>query len=377
VRDSDTVSRRGGDEFVILLSELAHASDAGITAYKVLATLRAPHQIDDHCLYVTASIGIATYPDDGVEAETLLRNADTAMYHAKEVGRDNYQFFKPMVQRHVLQRQSLENALRDAVEQQQFTLAYQPQINLLSGMLEGLEALLRWQHPQLGQLASAHFIRLAEERHFIVPIGRWVLREACARARSWQDCGHPSMRIAINISAAELRSANFAEEVFAVLVETGLQPESLELEIAEAALMEDSGSTLAVLRRLRNYGVQLALDNFGTGYSSLSHLMRFPICTLKVDRSLLVGVNEHSEEAGLVRALIGLARNLHLRVIAAGVENEQQHEFLRQQHCTSGQGFHFGAPLSSLETATMLRAGQVPLSPASRAERSLGREKYM
>ena len=258
VRKSDTVSRQGGDEFVILLSEVTRAQDAAVSAEKILMALSTPHRIDRHDLHVTASIGIVIYPDDGTEAETLMKHADFAMYHAKDSGRSNYQFFTPDMNVRAIERQSLENGLRHALERQQFVLHYQPTMNLETGAIVGVEALIRWRHPHLGLVPPAQFVPVAEECGFIVAIGRWALREACRQARAWQDAGLPPIRIAINISAVELRDKDFVAGVSAILTETALEPRYLELELTETFLMQDSTSTAAVLQALKDTNVQLA-----------------------------------------------------------------------------------------------------------------------
>jgi diguanylate cyclase (GGDEF)-like protein/PAS domain S-box-containing protein len=356
VRSSDTVSRQGGDEFVILLSELTHEQDAAVSADKILQALSIPHHIDEHDLHLTVSIGIVTYPDDGTEAETLMQNADFAMYDAKDNGRNNYQFFKSDMNVRAIERQSLENDLRHAVERQQFVLNYQPKMNLQTGALIGVEALIRWHHPQRGLVPPAQFIPIAEECGFIVPIGRWVLREACRQARAWQDAGLPPLPIAINISAVELRAKDFVAGVRVILLETGLEPRYLELELTETFLMQDSKSTAAVLRALKAMGLQLALDDFGTGYSSLSYLRRFPIDTLKIDRSFVRDLTTDADDASIVSAVISMGKSLHMRVVAEGVETPEHLTFLREHRCPEGQGYYFSPPVSAGEFAQLLRS---------------------
>jgi diguanylate cyclase (GGDEF)-like protein/PAS domain S-box-containing protein len=354
VRSSDTVSRQGGDEFVILLSELTHAQDAAVSADKILQALSTPHHIDEHNLHLTVSIGIVTYPDDGTEAETLMQKADFAMYDAKDNGRNNYQFFKSDMNVRAIERQSLENDLRHAVERQEFVLNYQPKMNLQTGALIGVEALIRWRHPQRGLVPPAQFIPIAEECGFIVPIGRWVLREACRQARAWQDAGLPPLPIAINISAVELRAKDFVAGVRAILLETRLEPRYLELELTETFLMQDSKSTAAVLRALKAMGLQLALDDFGTGYSSLSYLRRFPIDTLKIDRSFVRDLTTDADDASIVSAVISMGKSLHMRVVAEGVETPEHLAFLQEQRCPEGQGYYFSPPVSAAEFAQLL-----------------------
>jgi diguanylate cyclase (GGDEF)-like protein/PAS domain S-box-containing protein len=354
VRSSDTVSRHGGDEFVILLADAVHAEDAIVSVDKILLALAAPHLIEQHDLSITASIGIAIYPDDGTDAETLMKHADFAMLHAKDSGRNNYQFFKPEMNVRALERQSLETGLRQALEQQQFVLHYQPKINLETGAIVGAEALIRWRHPQRGLVAPGHFIRVAEECGFIVPISRWVLRESCRQARTWQDAGLPPVRIAVNASAGELRSKDFVAGVRAILAETHLDPRCLEVEFTEAFLMHDTKSSVAVLQGLKELGVQLVLDDFGTGYSSLSYLKRFPIDTLKIDQSFVRDLTTDADDASIVRAVIGMGESLRMLVVAEGVETREQLAFLREHACPEGQGFYFSHPVVAGEFSQLL-----------------------
>jgi diguanylate cyclase (GGDEF)-like protein/PAS domain S-box-containing protein len=357
VRTSDTVSRQGGDEFVVLLSELTHAHDATVCADKILELLRTPHHIDEHVLHVTASIGIVTYPDDGTDCETLMKHADFAMYHAKENGRDTRQFFKRDRNVRALKRQSLENGLRDALEREELMLHYQPKINLQTGDIVGVEALIRWLHPELGLVPPADFIPIAEESGLIVPIGRWVLREACHQAQAWQDIGLAPIRLGINISAVELRANDFVAGISVILAETGFEARFLELELTETFLMQDSAPTSAVLHSLKQLGLMLALDDFGTGYSSLSHLRRFPIDTLKIDRSFVGNITTNSDDASIVCAMISMGKDLHVRVVAEGVETRDQLEFLQDRDCPFGQGYYFSQPLAGRECTQLLRRG--------------------
>ena len=283
-----------------------------------------------------------------------MQNADFAMYDAKDNGRNNYQFFKSDMNVRAIERQSLENDLRHAVERQQFALNYQPKMNLQTGALIGVEALIRWRHPQRGLVPPAQFIPIAEECGFIVPIGRWVLREACRQARTWQDAGLPPLPIAINISAVELRAKDFVAGVRAILLETGLEPRYLELELTETFLMQDSKSTAAVLRALKAMGLQLALDDFGTGYSSLSYLRRFPIDTLKIDRSFVRDLTTDADDASIVSAVISMGKSLHMRVVAEGVETPEHLAFLQEHRCPEGQGYYFSPPVSAGEFAQLL-----------------------
>jgi diguanylate cyclase (GGDEF)-like protein/PAS domain S-box-containing protein len=357
-RSSDTVSRQGGDEFVILLPQVAHAQDAAVSAEKILLALRRPHHIDPHELHLTASIGIVTYPDDGTEAGTLMKHADFAMYRAKDTGRDRYRFFEPDMNVRAVERQSLEDSLRHAMERRELVLHYQPRMNLATGATVGVEALIRWHHPQRGLMPPAQFISIAEECGFIVPIGRWVLREACRQARAWQDAGLPPLRIAINVSAVELRARDFVSGVRAILAETGLAPHYLELELTETFLMQDSKSTAAVLQALKDLGVQLALDDFGTGYSNLSYLTRFPLDILKIDRSFVRDLTTDADDASIVSAVIGMGKSLHLQIVAEGVETQEQLAFLQARSCPEGQGDYFSEPVVAGELTRWLERGQ-------------------
>jgi diguanylate cyclase (GGDEF)-like protein/PAS domain S-box-containing protein len=357
VRSSDTVSRQGGDEFVILLSQVMHAEDAGISAEKILSALNQPHHIGEHAIFATASIGIVTYPDDAPDAETLLKNADFAMYHAKDYGRNNYQFFKSDLNVTALERQAVEHGLRHAVERGELVLHYQPQINLATGAIAGVEALLRWRHPLRGLLHPGSFMSVAEESGWIVPIGRWALREGCRQAVAWQDAGLAPMRIAINVSAVELRAKDFVDSVRSVLRDTRLEPRYLELELTETFLMHDSTSTATVLEALKGMGVQLALDDFGTGYSSLSYMKRFPIDTLKIDQSFVRNLTTDADDASIVSAVIHMGSSLHMLVVAEGVETSEQAELLRAQDCPEAQGFYFSHPVVPRSIAKMLARG--------------------
>jgi diguanylate cyclase (GGDEF)-like protein/PAS domain S-box-containing protein len=357
VRGSDTVSRQGGDEFVILLSELTQAQDAIVCADKILEALRAPHRIDEYDVQVTASIGIVTYPDDGADCETLMKHADFAMYYAKDNGRDNRQFFKRDLNLRAVKRQSLEESMRHALEREEFSVHYQPKVNLESGEIVGVEALIRWLHPDLGFVSPAEFIPIAEECGLMVPIGRWVMGQACHQAQAWLEIGLAPIRIAVNISAAELRARDFLRGVGVILGETGLDPHLLELELTETLLMQDSTAMSALLQDLKRLGPKLALDDFGTGYSSLNHLKRFPIDTLKIDRSFVRGITTNSDDASIVCAVISMGKNLHMRVVAEGVETREQLAFLQDRECPFGQGYYFSQPLTGQACTQLLRRG--------------------
>jgi diguanylate cyclase (GGDEF)-like protein/PAS domain S-box-containing protein len=358
VRASDTVCRVGGDEFVILLFEVAHAHAAAACADKLLRAVKVPYMLEEHELHITASIGIVIYPGDGADVEALLRNADSAMYEAKHSGRDNYQFYRLDLNSSATQRQILEGGLRHAIERRELELHYQPIMNLATGAISGVEALIRWQHPEMGVVPPSQFIAIAEECGLIVPIGRWVLREACRQAMAWKDLGLPRVRLAVNISAVELRSSEFVAGVAATLAETGFDPRRLELELTETFLMQDSISTAAVLRSLKNLGVQLALDDFGTGYSSLSYMRRFPIDALKVDQSFVRDLTTDADDASVVSAVINMAKSLHMRVVAEGVETREQEVFLQKHKCSEAQGYYFSRPLTADGLAILLRTAK-------------------
>ncbi|MGA2562844.1 MAG: EAL domain-containing protein [Steroidobacteraceae bacterium] len=364
VRSSDTVSRLGGDEFMVLLWEVRHAQDAALTATKILDALRKPHHIDQHELHITGSIGIATYPDDGTDADTLMKKADTAMYHAKQAGRDGYQFFNSEMNAHAGDRLSLEQSLRYAIERKELVLHYQPKFSLVTGAIIGAEALIRWRHPERGLVPPKQFISMAEDCGLIVPIGRWVLREACRQARAWQLAGMPSLCISINVSAVELRDAGFVAGVRATLIETGLEPCRLELELIETALMGDSRTVAEVLKELKEIGVLLALDDFGTGHSSLMQLKRFPIDALKIDQSFVRDLTAVKEDSGIVHAMIGMGKHLQMQVVAEGVETRQQLEILQEQGCPQAQGYYFSRPVPGEEFGRLLECSATDMASA-------------
>jgi diguanylate cyclase (GGDEF)-like protein/PAS domain S-box-containing protein len=355
VRGSDTVSRQGGDEFVILLSEIAHPEDAATSAKKMLHSFNAPHSIEGQDLHIGGSIGISIYPADGEDAETLIKNADTAMYHAKERGRNNFQFFKAEMNRRAVERQTLEGNLRRALEREEFVLHYQPKVNLDTGEITGVEALIRWQHPGRGLLPPTRFVPIAEDCGLILQIGRWVLHEACRQARAWQQAGLPPLPIAVNVSAVEFRDPGFVEGVRTVLSETGLEPRYLELELTEGVLMDNAESTASVLQELKTMGVQLAVDDFGTGYSSLSYLRQFPIDVLKIDQSFVHRITADPDDSSIISAIINMGKSLKRLVVAEGVETREQRAYLQTQHCAQGQGYLFSEPLSAARFAHLLK----------------------
>jgi diguanylate cyclase (GGDEF)-like protein/PAS domain S-box-containing protein len=360
VRSSDTVSRQGGDEFIVLVPENRSAVDATLTAEKIIAALAEPHRIDGYELHVTTSIGISVYPTDGDDAEALIKNADTAMYQAKERGRNNYQFFKSDMNVRAVERQIIETELRQALKNQEFTLHYQPKVDLVSGAIIGAEALLRWTHADWGVVLPARFVAIAEECGMILQIGRWVLREACAQIKRWDEAGLQPGSMAVNISALEFRRGDFIEALRAILLETGLEPHRLELEITESVLMRNASSSAAILLELKNMGVQLAVDDFGTGYSSLSYLRQFPIDVLKIDQSFIRDIGSPSGN-GIVSAVIAMGASLRQRVIAEGVENQAQLDFLKLRNCSGAQGYLFSKPLDAQQYENLLMQPQLSI----------------
>ncbi len=357
VRASDTVSRQGGDEFAILLPEITQSEDAATCAAKLLLALNAPHSIGGRSLHISSSIGISVYPEDGVDAETLLKNADMAMYHAKERGRGNFQFFEAAMNLKAVQRQSMESELRRALKNQEFLLHYQPKVNLDSGDITGVEALIRWQRPDGALVPPAEFVPIAEDCGLIVPIGRWVMREACKQARAWQGAGLRHLRMAVNVSAVEFREKRFVENVRQILSVTGLQAHNLVLELTERVLMENAESTALVLEELKTMGVHLAVDDFGTGYSSLSYLRQFPIDVLKIDQSFIKKITSNLEDSTIISAIIGMGRNLHHIVIAEGIETQEQITYLQSQHCEEGQGYLLSPPVGAVQFGHLLETG--------------------
>ncbi|HYD33599.1 MAG TPA: EAL domain-containing protein [Methylophilaceae bacterium] len=349
VRESDTVCRQGGDEFVILLLEEALGENAVITAEKILLSLSQPYTIGEHELHVTTSIGISLYPGDGRDAESLIRSADTALYHAKGRGRDNYQFFKEEMNARAVERQSLEVDLRRALKQQEFMLYFQPKLNLDSGVITGVEALIRWNHPTRGVMLPGTFIAIAEDCGLIVPLGKWVLEQACQQAKTWLDQGYGPMPIAINISALEFRNAHFVDQVQQALTKSGLEPHYLELELTESVLMKDAETSRSILQSLKEIGVRIAIDDFGTGYSSLNYLNQFPIDVLKIDQSFVRDIAIGEGNGVIVSAVINMGTSLKQKVIAEGIETDEQLAFLNEHACHEGQGYLLCKPLSAAE----------------------------
>ena len=353
VRRTDTVSRLGGDEFLILLSQIEHSEDAAITARKILRAVAAPHVIDSKSLDVNVSIGGSTYPADAQNAETLVSYADVAMYEAKQQGRNSYQFFRTDMRARMATRVALERDLRCALGRNEFTLHYQPKVNFQTGQCTGMEALLRWQHPERGLLSAATFVPIAEECGLIVAIGQWVLLEACRQARAWSDLGLKVVPVAVNVSAVEFRTRDFLSGIRAVLIATGLDPQDLELELTEGVLMQDAESAVVTLLALKAMGVKLAVDDFGTGFSSFTYLRRFPVDTLKVDKSFIHEITEDSDGTTIVNAMINIGKSLKQRVVAEGVETRSQLDFLQRHGCDEGQGCYFSHPVTAEQVEKM------------------------
>jgi len=356
VRLSDTVSRQGGDEFVVLLPEIEQQQDATLIAQKLIESMTHPHLISGHRLHVTISIGISIYPDDGKNVEELVRNADTAMYQAKKRGRNTYQLFTPDMNVRAVARQAVEQALYHGLEHRKFVLYYQPKVNLETGAITGAEALVRLLRADRRPLSPTKFVSIAEECGLILPIGKWVLHEACRQTQTWLQAGLNLGQIAVNVSAREFHSNDYIAGVRAILDDTGLDPHCLELEVTEGVLMQDTEHTMSILHELKELGVQIALDDFGTGYSSLSYLSRFPIDTLKIDQSFVQDINGDAGEA-IVSAVIGIGTSLKQRVVAEGIETKQQLDFLQSHHCDEGQGYYFGRPVTAEKFAALLVAG--------------------
>jgi diguanylate cyclase (GGDEF)-like protein/PAS domain S-box-containing protein len=354
-REQDTVARLGGDEFLIMLTHVEDVSDAAVAAERFMGAMSGEVEVEGHHINVSCSVGISIFPEHSADEETLIRNADAAMYSAKTSGRHHFRFFTEDMNAQVAEKLTLENGLRRALDRKEFFLMYQPQMDIATGRITGLEALLRWQHPELGLVPPDKFIRIAENSGLIVPIGEWVLRTACSQAKKWQDEGIPAISVAVNVSAVQFRQAGFCELVRKVVQDTGLAPQYLELELTESLLLANADVTVSVLQELKAMGVTLAIDDFGTGYSSFSYLRQFHVNNLKIDRSFINDVATNPDDAAITAAIIGMAKSLHLRVIAEGVENEAQMSFLRAQQCDEIQGFYFSKPLSADDAADNLR----------------------
>ena len=357
VRRSDTIGRLGGDEFVVLLTQVEHAEDAAFSARKILRSLTAPYIIDNKSLDINVSMGVSSYPSDGRDAEGLIHRADNALYEAKQSGRNNYQFFRHEMHERLAERQSLEADLRCALGRNEFLLHYQPIFNLQTVQITGVEALIRWLHPQRGLLYPAQFVSIAEDCGLILGIGQWVLLEACKQARAWRDVGLGVVPVSVNVSTAEFGAKDFLSGVRAVLIATGVEPQNLELELTESVLMHDAETAVATLARLKAMGVQIAIDDFGTGYSSFTYLRRFPSDALKLHQSFVQEITADPRDAAIVSAMINIGKSLKQRVIAEGVETRAQLDFLQLHECREGQGYYFSRPVMAEQVANLFKVG--------------------
>jgi diguanylate cyclase (GGDEF)-like protein len=354
LREGDTLARFGGDEFTLLLPEIEGSYNATIIAEKIIKNMRKPFVIEGHEVYVTISVGISMYPRDGSSMDSLVKNADIAMYHIKGHGKNDYQFFSREMNEASMQRLSLERDMRKGLESDQFELYYQPQVDAITGRIVAVEALIRWQHPTLGLISPADFIAVAEETGLILPLGEWVIRQACSVLRSWRDRDIMDVRMAINLSSMQIEHKSFVGLVEDVMQQYGLAGHDLEMEITENLIMQDMENAIKKLIQLSELGIQIAIDDFGTGYSSLSYLQKLPIHTLKIDRSFVHEIQEGAEGACIVDAVIAMAKGLKLNLIAEGVETEYQVDYLREKGCGEIQGFYFGAPAPEEETVRLL-----------------------
>jgi diguanylate cyclase (GGDEF)-like protein len=354
LRTSDILARISGDEFMVLAPQMENENDAGIVARKIIAEVSEPLNISSHRCQVTASVGICFFPDHGNDEQTLIRNADSAMYVAKEAGKNNYQIFNSSSTSQSLERMAIENELRSALLNNEFTLQYQAKLDLRNDRITGVEALLRWHNPKFGNVSPAQFIPMTEETGLIVPIGRWVLMTACKQNVEWQKQGLPAICVAVNISARQFMSKDFLGDIRDALGESGMAPELLELEITESMVMHHVDQAVALLSEIKQMGVRIAIDDFGTGYSSLAQLKRFPIDTLKVDRSFIREVVHDADDQAITDAVIALGKSLSLTIIAEGVETKEQQDFLRKHSCDEMQGFYFSKPVPPAEFSELL-----------------------
>ena len=354
VRESDTVARTGGDEFVIVQSPIADPADATSLAQRAIALMSEPFEIDGHQAVIGASVGVAVGPGDGLRPDKLLRNADLALYRAKGDGRGTFRFFEPAMDLQMQTRRIMEQDLRKALPGGEFELYYQPVVNLASGEISGFEALIRWNHPEKGMISPATFIPLAEEIGFIVPIGEWVIRQACATAARWPD----DLHVAVNISAAQFRGSGLMQVIVGALAASGLHPTRLEIEITETVLLQNRETTLAILHQLRALGIRIAMDDFGTGYSSLTYLQCFPFDKIKIDRSFVKDITENTGSLNIVRAVAALAHGMGMTATAEGVETLEQLDRIRSEGCTEMQGFLFSKPLPAAEIERLFLSGR-------------------
>ncbi|MGD2082858.1 MAG: EAL domain-containing protein [Chromatiales bacterium] len=349
------VARLGGDEFTLLLVDLRHGEDVATVATRVLEKLSIPFMLAGSETFITSSIGIAVYPEDGEDAETLVKNADTAMYFAKRAGKNQYQFYDESMNALALRRLALDNNLRRALERGEFALHYQPQMDLRSGCIDAAEALLRWHNPELGDVSPMDFIALAEENGTIIPIGEWVIRTACAQAKAWRDEGLGIRRVAVNVSIAQFVQTNFADVIRKALEDAGLEPEGLELEVTESLLAKDVEGSVRTLNALKEIGVQLSIDDFGTGYSSMSHLKNFPVDRIKIDRSFVTGISLDPDDVAITMAVLSMAKSMRLSVVAEGVETQEQMNFFQEKLCEQVQGYFLSRPVPAEDLTAFVK----------------------
>ncbi len=364
----DSVARLGGDEFIVTITDIARGEDAARIARRIMDAMNEPFKLEEHEVFVTVSIGISLYPHDGKDVETLLKNADSAMYHAKDAGRGTYQFYNASMNAAAFQRLAMENSLRKALERQEFLLHFQPQIDVATGGIIGAEALVRWRHPELGMVSPADFIPLAEETGLIMPIGEWVLRAACAQGKAWRDQGFDGMIMAVNLSGCQFRQQTLVHTVGEIVKSTGFDPRCLELEITESILVQSVEDTISSLRRLKDMGLRVSVDDFGTGYSSLTYLKRFPIDTLKIDQSFTRDIATDSGDAAITAAIIAMAEGLKMAVIAEGVETAEQRDFLLQKGCRLMQGYLFSRPVPAEQFLALLQKQATGEAPGREAK---------
>ena len=355
LRETDTVARIGGDEFIILLANTVRCDDISLLADKIMKALSRPFLLGEHELFVTASLGGCVFPQDGPDTESMMKKADIAMYHAKSLGRNNFQFYNDQMDQNASRRFIIANSLRKGLEQHQFRLYYQPKIDTTSGRIVAMEALVRWEHPELGLLSPLEFIQLAEETGLIVQLGEWVLREACRQNVLWQNEGITHLRVAVNLSGYQLQHKNLLISISNILTETGMSPDNLEFEITESVIMQHPEYVESILSAITDLGIHISIDDFGTGYSSLSHLKRFSVNTLKIDKSFVRDVSLNSTDAAIATAIIAMGNSLNLNVIAEGVETQEQYDFLKENNCSQVQGFLFSRPLPSDEFIAVLK----------------------
>jgi diguanylate cyclase (GGDEF)-like protein len=360
-REGDVVARLGGDEFALVLPALADDADAAAVAARIVETLAQPFYLEGQPLFVSASVGIAAYPENGRDAETLLKNADTAMYGAKNGGRNNYRFYLAEMHENAAQRLQTETQLRQALERNEFLLHYQPKLDLSTGTISGFEALLRWRHPQRGLVPPLEFIDILEDTGLILPVGAWVIGEVCRQLKAWQAQGMAVPPVAINLSARQLQQADLAGAVERIVVRAGVDPALLEFELTESMLMENPEAAVDTLTRIKALGMRLSVDDFGTGYSSLAYLKRFPLDALKIDRTFVRDLPDDPDDAAITKAVIRLAHSLNLKVVAEGVENEAQIRELELYDCDEIQGYYVGRPLPAQGCADLLAGAQATL----------------